>query len=104
MGGAKNHGVVMPDADFDQTVADIIGAAYGSAGERCMALPVVVPVGQETADQLRSKLVAAIRSEAHTSELQSLMRISYAVFCLQKKIHHPAVLVDLKGNHLNCIH
>src|SRR3546814_196232 len=60
IGGAKNHGVVMPDADFDQSVADIIGAAYGSAGERCMALPVVVPVGQETADKLRSKLVAAI--------------------------------------------
>ncbi|MBJ7418571.1 MAG: aldehyde dehydrogenase family protein, partial [Niveispirillum sp.] len=41
MGGAKNHGIVLPDADLDQAVADIIGAAYGSAGERCMALPVV---------------------------------------------------------------
>ena len=60
MGGAKNHGVVLPDADLDQAVADIIGAAYGSAGERCMALPVVVPVGEQTADALRSKLVAAI--------------------------------------------
>jgi malonate-semialdehyde dehydrogenase (acetylating)/methylmalonate-semialdehyde dehydrogenase len=60
MGGAKNHGIVMPDADMDQTVADIIGAAYGSAGERCMALPVVVPVGAETAERLRSKLVTAI--------------------------------------------
>ncbi|MCA0394428.1 MAG: aldehyde dehydrogenase family protein, partial [Proteobacteria bacterium] len=45
MGGAKNHGIVLPDADLDQAVADIIGAAYGSAGERCMALPVVVTVG-----------------------------------------------------------
>ena len=60
MGGAKNHGVVLPDADLDQTVADIIGAAYGSAGERCMALPVVVPVGEKTAIALREKLVTAI--------------------------------------------
>ena len=60
MGGAKNHGIVMPDADMDQAVADIIGAAYGSAGERCMALPVVVPVGERTADALREKLVTAI--------------------------------------------
>ncbi len=42
MGGAKNHGIVMPDADLDQVVADLSGAAFGSAGERCMALPVVV--------------------------------------------------------------
>src|SRR3546814_3579286 len=102
-----------------------MGAAYGSAGERCMALPVVVPVGEETAEVLRARLVEAIaelrvgtsfdadahygpvvtaahkariedyiqvgvdegaeRSEEHTSELQSLMRISYAVFCLKKK-------------------
>ncbi|MDO6414077.1 CoA-acylating methylmalonate-semialdehyde dehydrogenase [Sphingomonas sp. BIUV-7] len=60
MGGAKNHGIVMPDADMDQAVADIIGAAYGSAGERCMALPVVVPVGEETAVRLRGKLLTAI--------------------------------------------
>jgi malonate-semialdehyde dehydrogenase (acetylating)/methylmalonate-semialdehyde dehydrogenase len=60
MGGAKNHGVVLPDADLDQAVADIVGAAYGSAGERCMALPVVVPVGEKTAIALREKLVAAI--------------------------------------------
>src|ERR1700744_866134 len=46
MGGAKNHGIVMPDADLDQAVKDIPGAAFGSAGERCMALPVVVPVGE----------------------------------------------------------
>jgi malonate-semialdehyde dehydrogenase (acetylating)/methylmalonate-semialdehyde dehydrogenase len=60
MGGAKNHGIVLPDADLDQAVADIIGAAYGSAGERCMALPVVTPVGEKTAVALREKLVAAI--------------------------------------------
>ncbi|MDB5470562.1 MAG: iolA [Caulobacter sp.] len=60
MGGAKNHGIVLPDADLDQAVADIVGAAYGSAGERCMALPVVTPVGEATAVALREKLIAAI--------------------------------------------
>ncbi|MEP2734955.1 MAG: CoA-acylating methylmalonate-semialdehyde dehydrogenase [Erythrobacter sp.] len=60
MGGAKNHGIVMPDADLDQVVNDLSGAAFGSAGERCMALPVVVPVGEETADRLREKLLPAI--------------------------------------------
>ncbi|MBJ7499746.1 MAG: CoA-acylating methylmalonate-semialdehyde dehydrogenase [Sphingopyxis sp.] len=60
MGGAKNHGIVLPDADLDQAVADIIGAAYGSAGERCMALPVVTPVGESTAMALREKLVSEI--------------------------------------------
>jgi malonate-semialdehyde dehydrogenase (acetylating)/methylmalonate-semialdehyde dehydrogenase len=60
MGGAKNHGVVMPDADLDQVVNDLAGAAFGSAGERCMALPVVVPVGDETAERLRAKLLPAI--------------------------------------------
>jgi len=62
MGGAKNHGIVLPDADLDQTVADLLGAAYGSAGERCMALPVVVPVGKTTADALRAKLIPAIEA------------------------------------------
>ncbi len=59
-GGAKNHGIVMPDADLDQVVNDLAGAAFGSAGERCMALPVVVPVGDDTADRLREKLIPAI--------------------------------------------
>jgi len=60
MGGAKNHGIVMPDADLDQVVNDLCGAAFGSAGERCMALPVVVPVGDRTADALRERLIPAI--------------------------------------------
>ena len=60
MGGAKNHGIVLPDADLDQAVREIIGAAYGSAGERCMALPVVVPVGERTAVALREKLTAEV--------------------------------------------
>jgi malonate-semialdehyde dehydrogenase (acetylating)/methylmalonate-semialdehyde dehydrogenase len=62
MGGAKNHGIVLPDADFDQTVKDLAGAAFGSAGERCMALPVVVPVGEKTAEELRERLEDAIAS------------------------------------------
>jgi len=62
MGGAKNHGIIMPDADMDQAVNDIVGAAYGSAGERCMALPVVVPVGGDTAERLRDKLIPAIEA------------------------------------------
>ncbi|HYJ83646.1 MAG TPA: CoA-acylating methylmalonate-semialdehyde dehydrogenase [Allosphingosinicella sp.] len=73
-GGAKNHGIVMPDADLDMVVNDLAGAAFGSAGERCMALPVVVPVGETTATNLREKLIPAIEglrvgvstdSEAH---------------------------------------
>ncbi len=62
MGGAKNHGIVMPDADLDQTVKDLVGAAYGSAGERCMALPVVVPVGAKTADAIRERVVAELET------------------------------------------
>jgi malonate-semialdehyde dehydrogenase (acetylating) / methylmalonate-semialdehyde dehydrogenase len=62
MGGAKNHGIVMPDADLDMVVNDLAGAAFGSAGERCMALPVVVPVGEDTANRLREKLIPAIEA------------------------------------------
>jgi malonate-semialdehyde dehydrogenase (acetylating)/methylmalonate-semialdehyde dehydrogenase len=62
MGGAKNHGIVLPDADLEQATKDLIGAAYGSAGERCMALPVVVPVGKKTADELRERVMAEIES------------------------------------------
>ncbi|HEV2569273.1 CoA-acylating methylmalonate-semialdehyde dehydrogenase [Sphingomonas sp.] len=62
MGGAKNHGIVMPDADIDQVVKDLSGAAFGSAGERCMALPVVVPVTDKTANELREALLPAIAS------------------------------------------
>ena len=59
-GGAKNHAIVLPDADIDATADAIVGAAFGSAGERCMALSVVVPVGQETADRLRDAILAKI--------------------------------------------
>jgi malonate-semialdehyde dehydrogenase (acetylating)/methylmalonate-semialdehyde dehydrogenase len=62
MGGAKNHGVILPDADLDQVVKDFSGAAFGSAGERCMALPVAVPVGKKTADELRERMVAEMET------------------------------------------
>ena len=61
-GGAKNHMVVMPDADMDQAVDALIGAGYGSAGERCMAISVAVPVGQKTADLLVEKLIPRVES------------------------------------------
>src|SRR5579863_5723639 len=61
-GGAKNHMVVMPDADMDQAVDALIGAGYGSAGERCMAVSVAVPVGQKTADDLVRRLIPRVES------------------------------------------
>lgn len=60
--GAKNHMIVMPDADLDKTVDALIGSGYGSAGERCMAISVVVPIGKETADRLVEKLTPRIQS------------------------------------------
>jgi malonate-semialdehyde dehydrogenase (acetylating)/methylmalonate-semialdehyde dehydrogenase len=59
-GGAKNHMIVMPDADLDQAVDALIGAGYGSAGERCMAISVAVPVGEETANRLRNRLAERV--------------------------------------------
>ncbi|WP_283255307.1 CoA-acylating methylmalonate-semialdehyde dehydrogenase [Gordonia sp. PP30] len=60
LGGAKNHLVVMPDADVDNVVSALIGSAFGSAGERCMAISVVVPIGDEIGDAVRDALVARI--------------------------------------------
>ena len=62
MGGAKNHMIVMPDADMDQAVDALMGAAYGSAGERCMAVSVAVPVGKGTADRLVEALAPRVRA------------------------------------------
>ncbi len=59
-GGAKNHMIVMPDADLDQAADALVGAGYGAAGERCMAISVAVPVGDATADKLIEKLVPRI--------------------------------------------
>ena len=62
LGGAKNHMIVMPDADMDQAVDALMGAGFGSAGERCMAISVAVPVGNETADRLVEALAPKIRT------------------------------------------
>jgi malonate-semialdehyde dehydrogenase (acetylating)/methylmalonate-semialdehyde dehydrogenase len=61
-GGAKNHLVVLPDADLDLTVDALVGAAYGSAGERCMAISVTVPVGEAVADELVGRLAERTRT------------------------------------------
>ena len=60
LGGAKNHMVVMPDADLDQAVDALVGAAYGSAGERCMAISVAVAVGDQVADALVDRIKARL--------------------------------------------
>jgi malonate-semialdehyde dehydrogenase (acetylating)/methylmalonate-semialdehyde dehydrogenase len=62
LGGAKNHMIVMPDADMDKAVDALMGAGYGSAGERCMAISVAVPVGKRTADQLVEALAPRVRA------------------------------------------
>lgn len=61
MGGAKNHALIMPDANMDVVVDSLMGAAYGSAGERCMALPVAVPVGKKTADAFIERMIPRIK-------------------------------------------
>ncbi len=61
-GGAKNHMVILPDADMDNVVNQLVGSAYGSAGERCMATPVAVPVGEETADRLVEMMKPRVES------------------------------------------
>ncbi|WP_041345033.1 CoA-acylating methylmalonate-semialdehyde dehydrogenase [Nitrobacter winogradskyi] len=61
-GGAKNHMIIMPDADMDQSVEALVGAGYGAAGERCMAVSVAVPVGEATADRLMEKLIPRVGS------------------------------------------
>jgi malonate-semialdehyde dehydrogenase (acetylating)/methylmalonate-semialdehyde dehydrogenase len=62
LGGAKNHMVIMPDADIDQAADAILGAAFGSAGERCMAISVAVPIGPQTADKLVATLETRVRA------------------------------------------
>jgi len=61
-GGAKNHMVIMPDADLDKAADALVGSSFGAAGERCMAISVAVPVGQETADRLVEKLTPKIEA------------------------------------------
>jgi malonate-semialdehyde dehydrogenase (acetylating)/methylmalonate-semialdehyde dehydrogenase len=62
LGGAKNHAVIMPDADIDDAVEALLGAAYGSAGERCMAISIAVAVGDECADQLIERLAPRVQA------------------------------------------
>jgi malonate-semialdehyde dehydrogenase (acetylating)/methylmalonate-semialdehyde dehydrogenase len=62
LGGAKNQMIIMPDADMDQALKALMGAAYGSAGERCMAISVAVPVGEQTAEALLERLVPRVRT------------------------------------------
>jgi malonate-semialdehyde dehydrogenase (acetylating)/methylmalonate-semialdehyde dehydrogenase len=62
LGGAKNHMVVMPDADMDKAADALMGAGYGSAGERCMAISVAVPVGEDTANRLVETLAPRVRA------------------------------------------
>ncbi|SIS36847.1 CoA-acylating methylmalonate-semialdehyde dehydrogenase [Insolitispirillum peregrinum] len=62
LGGAKNHMVIMPDADIDQAADALMGAGYGAAGERCMAVSVAVPVGKDTADRLVAALEPRVRA------------------------------------------
>jgi len=61
-GGAKNHMLIMPDADMDQAVDALVGAGYGAAGERCMAVSVAVPVGEDTANRLMDKLTPRVEN------------------------------------------
>ncbi len=65
LGGAKNHMIIMPDADMDQAANALMGAGYGAAGERCMAISVAVPVGEETAE----KLVAALKPKVEALKI-----------------------------------
>jgi malonate-semialdehyde dehydrogenase (acetylating)/methylmalonate-semialdehyde dehydrogenase len=62
LGGAKNHMIVLPDADIDKAADALMGAGYGSAGERCMAISVAVPVGEETANKLIEELAPRVRA------------------------------------------
>ncbi|HEY9579589.1 MAG TPA: CoA-acylating methylmalonate-semialdehyde dehydrogenase [Rhizorhapis sp.] len=102
MGGAKNHGIVMPDADLDQVVNDLSGAAFGSAGERCMALPVVTPVGEKTANALREKLIPAMEAlrvgvstdpEAHYGPVVTAAHKAKVEGWIQKGVDEGAELV-----------
>jgi len=93
LGGAKNHAVVMPDADIDNTVNALMGAAYGSCGERCMAISVAVCVGDETADTVVGKL----KSELQDLKVGCGTDTSNNMGPLVTKVHHDKVrsYVDL---------
>jgi malonate-semialdehyde dehydrogenase (acetylating)/methylmalonate-semialdehyde dehydrogenase len=107
MGGAKNHGVILPDANMEQVVKDIVGAAYGSAGERCMALPVAVTVGRKTGDEFVGRMIEAARglkvgistdTEAHYGPVVSAAHKAKVENYIQKGIDEGAkILLDGRG-------
>jgi len=88
LGGAKNHMVIMPDADMDQAANALMGAGYGSAGERCMAISVAVPVGEETAD----KLVAALKPMVEALKIGPAADSATEMGPLITKMHQEKVL------------
>ena len=92
-GGAKNHAIVMPDADLDQTVDALIGAGYGSAGERCMAISVAVPVGRKVADALMERLVP--RVEALRIGLSTDAGADYGPLVSQDALHRVRDYIDI---------
>ena len=93
LGGAKNHAVVMPDADIDNAVSALMGAAYGSCGERCMAISVAVCIGDETADQV----VAKFKERVADMKVGNGNDTSNDMGPLVTKVHHDKVrsYVDL---------
>ncbi|MBY9067648.1 CoA-acylating methylmalonate-semialdehyde dehydrogenase [Hyphomonas sp. WL0036] len=107
MGGAKNHGIIMPDANLEQAVKDIVGAAYGSAGERCMALPVAVTVGKKTGDEFVERMIDAARalkvgistdSEAHYGPVVSAAHKAKVESYIQMGVDEGAnLLLDGRG-------
>ena len=92
-GGAKNHMVIMPDADMDKTVDALIGAGYGSGGQRCMAISVAVPVGKAAADALMEKLIP--RVEALKIGLSTDPQADYGPLVTQAAVDRVHQYVDI---------
>lgn len=110
MGGAKNHAIIMPDCNMEQAVKDIVGAAYGSAGERCMALPVAVTVGKKTGDEFVERMMEAARglkvgistdSDAHYGPVVSAAHKARVESYIQMGVDEGAdLLMDGRGHAL----
>ena len=109
LGGAKNHMIVMPDAEVDQVTSALMGAAYGSAGERCMAISIAVCIGDETADRLIEKIKQEIEvmivgpgsgltEEAHMGPLVSKVHADKVLSYIDSGVEDGAtLLVDGRG-------
>lgn len=110
LGGAKNHMIIMPDADIDQAVDALIGAAYGSAGERCMAISVAVPVGDQTADALVERLAPRVEAlkvgpgtdpQVEMGPLVTAAHRDRVSDCIRRGVEEGALLlVDGRGLHM----